>query len=865
LALAGGSTLGPYVIVAPLGAGGMGEVYRARDPKLDREVAVKVLPTHLEETSGALTRFEREAKAIAALSHPNILAIHDFGSDGGRTYAVMELLQGETLRERLRGGSLPARKALEAAAQIAHGLAAAHEKGIVHRDLKPENVFLTGDGRVKILDFGLARAAPAASGSDTQSPTLARETDPGTIVGTVGYMSPEQVRGRDVDHRSDLFSLGAVLYEMLTGERAFARETAAETMTAILKEDAPELARGAAPPPPALERLVRHCLEKRPEERFQSARDVAFALETLLAGSERSGALAAREAASAERARRPLGLAAAAVLALAALGLGFLLGHRASSDGRAASEPTFTRLTFAQGTVWSARFAPDGKTIVYSAAWGGEPIRLYTTRADNPESTPLSLPDAHLLAVSGSGELAVSLGHRFEGWMGEGTLARTPLLGGGARPVLEGVREADWQPGGSELAVVRRVSGLERLEFPPGKVLYETGGFVSHVRFSPKGDRIAFVDHPIFADDIGSVSVVDLGGRRTPLLRGNRAALRGLAWSPTGAEVWFTAAKANEDMAFWAVDLEGHERLRLSAPTGLVLFDVARDGRILIGRETSLRHVEALVPGSARPRDFSIRSNSMTRAISLDGHALVVTDQNVDGYAAALRLADGSPPVRLGEGDSFGLSPDGRWALAVTQLPPRRVVLHPTGTGSSLEMPNPEQLMPDFPRWLPDGRIVMFAHTPGRGLNRGYVFDPRTKTPPRAFTDEGVEPQRYWMIPVSPDSTRVVARSPQGQLGAYRVDGSGPPEPINGLSPQDVAIEWTADGRALFVARYGELPWRVRRHEIASGRETPWTEIAPTQLAGARLSQVFLTPDGRYWAHSYSRMLVDLYEASGVH
>ena len=844
----------------------MGEVYRARDSKLDREVAVKVLPAHLEEASGALARFEREAKAIAALSHPNILAIHDFGSQDGRAYAVTELLQGETLRERLRGGSLPQRKALEIAAQIAHGLAAAHEKGIVHRDLKPENVFLTDDGRVKILDFGLARAAaPQGGGSDTQSPTLARQTDPGTIVGTVGYMSPEQVRGRDVDHRSDLFSLGAVLYEMLSGERAFARETAAETMTAILKEDPPELAGSAPAVAPALERLVRHGLEKRPEERFQSARDVAFALETLLAGSERSGALAAREAPPARRAWRSPRLAAAALLALAALGLGFLVGRRSSTGARVTQEPNFTRLTFAQGMVWAARFAPDGNTVVYAAAWDGEPIRLYSTRVDHPESAPLTLPDAQLLAVSGSGELAVSLGHRFEGWMGEGTLARTPLLGGGARPVLEGVREADWAPGGAELAIVRRVAGVERLEYPPGKVLYETGGFVSHMRFSPKGDRIAFVDHPLYADDIGSVNVVDLGGRRTPLLGENRAALRGLAWSPSGDEVWFTAAKANEDMAFWAVDLRGRERLLLAAPTGLVLLDVARDGRILIGRETSLRHVEALLPGNPRPRDFSIRSNSMTRAISPDAHALVVTDQNVNGYAATLRAADGSPPVRLGEGDGFGLSPDGKWALALTQLPPRRVVLYPTGTGSSLEMPNPEQLVSTHPSWLPDGRILMFAHTPGRGLNRGYVYDPRTNLPPRAFTDEGVEPARYWAIPVSPDSTRVVARGPEGRLAAYRIDGAGPPEPIAGIGAQDLPLEWTADGRALFVARYGELPWRVRRHEIATGRETPWTEIAPTQMAGARLSQIFLTPDGRYWAHSYSRMLVDLYEASGVH
>jgi dipeptidyl aminopeptidase/acylaminoacyl peptidase len=838
----------------------MGEVYRARDSKLDRDVAVKVLPTHLEETSGALARFEREAKAVAALSHPNILAIHDFGSDAGRAYAVTELLEGETLRERLRSGSLPPRKAVEIGVQIAHGLAAAHDKGIVHRDLKPENVFVTTDGRVKILDFGLARALPAASGSDTHSPTLARGTDPGTIVGTVGYMSPEQVRGKDVDHRSDIFSLGSVLHEMLSGERAFARETAAETMTAILKEDPPEISRSGASTPAPLERLVRHCLEKRPEERFQSARDVAFDLETLLTSSDRSG-VARVGAAPRHSGGRAARLAAVGTAILAALGAGVVAGRRLASPERLT--PSFTRITFSQGTVWTARFAPDARTVVYSASWEGQPVRLYSKSADAPESTPLQLPDAHLLSVSPSGELAVSLGHRFEGWMGEGTLARTPRVGGGARPVLEGVREADWAPKGDDFAVVRRMDGRERLEYPVGTVLHQTGGFISHMRFSPAGDRIAFLDHPLFADDIGGVAVVDLAGRRAALTDSNLSAVRGLAWSPSGDEVWFTAAIDNSDMSLFAVDLQGRRRVLLAGPATFLLFDVSRDGRLLIGHETSLRHVEALLPGSPRPRDFSLRSNSMARAVPADAHALVVTDQDVPGYAAYVRPADGSPPVRLGEGDGFGLSPDGRFVLAVTQHSPRRLMLYPTGPGAPKALPNPERLAINNPHWLPDGRIVMFAHTADRGLTRGYVVDPRTDAPPRAFTDEGVEPGRYWSIPASPDGTRVVARDPQGRFSAYPIDG-GAPEPIAGLSPLDLPLDWTADGRALFVSRCGELPWRVRRHEIATGRETPWTEVAPAQLAGARLSQLFLTPDGRYWVHSYSRLLVDLYEASGV-
>jgi serine/threonine protein kinase len=271
MALQVGFRLGPYEILCPLGAGGQGEVYRARDRRLDREVAIKILPEHLSGDFGALARFERGAKAIAALSHPNILAIHDFGREAGTAYAIMELLEGETLRAKNRTGSIPARKAIDYASQIACGLGAAHHRGVSHRDLKPENLFVTKDGRIKILDFGLARhETPIASG-ESHSPTEARLTEPGAPLGTVGYMSPEQVRGKAADSKSDIFAFGCVLYEMLAGRRAFQRETAAETMTAILKEDPPSLSEANVQVAPALERILGRCLEKDPDERFRSA------------------------------------------------------------------------------------------------------------------------------------------------------------------------------------------------------------------------------------------------------------------------------------------------------------------------------------------------------------------------------------------------------------------------------------------------------------------------------------------------------------------------------------------------------------------------------------------------------------------
>ncbi len=287
MTISAGTRLGPYEIVSPLGAGGMGEVYRARDTRLGREVAVKVLPANRAQDPEALARLEREAQAVAALSHPNILAIHDLGTDQGVFYVVTELLEGETLRNRLASSALPWRKAVEIGAATADGLAGAHLKGVIHRDLKPDNIFITRDGRVKILDFGLARLTPVMSQQDqTSAPTTPPQTEPGILMGTVGYMSPEQARGLPADTRSDVFSLGCVLYEMLTGRRAFSRPTAPETLTAILNEDPPDVSESGRQIPAGLSRLLRRCLEKNPEERLQAARDLAFDLRSILSDSE---------------------------------------------------------------------------------------------------------------------------------------------------------------------------------------------------------------------------------------------------------------------------------------------------------------------------------------------------------------------------------------------------------------------------------------------------------------------------------------------------------------------------------------------------------------------------------------------------
>ena len=474
MTLTSGTKLGPYDIESMLGAGGMGEVYRARDARLNRTVAIKVLPTSFSADADRMQRFVQEARAAAALNHPNILSIFDIGEERGAPYIVSELLEGSTLREQLRSGALGSRKAIDCALQVARGLAAAHNKGIVHRDLKPENIFLTDDGRVKILDFGLAKLTrPEASSAGEDAPTAQVNTEPGQVLGTVGYMSPEQVRGKAADHRSDIFAFGSILYEMLSGKRAFHGETPADTMSAILKEEPEELSETARKVPPSLERIVRHCLEKNPAQRFQSAGDVAFNLESLAEslGSSRPGAQASEPGANPKIKYPSLGglkLAAAAVVAIAMAVAGWWLGR-----GRVhPSLAEYQQITSQTGSMGNARFTPDG-SIVYRAWWEGGEDQLYITRADGSDAREFGQKDAELLSISKSGELAIRLNTvNFSGYARAGTLARVPLSGLTPRPreMLDNVQDADWATDGAHMAVVRYVpeNNHWRLEYPIG-------------------------------------------------------------------------------------------------------------------------------------------------------------------------------------------------------------------------------------------------------------------------------------------------------------------------------------------------------------------------------------------------------------
>jgi predicted Ser/Thr protein kinase len=856
--LASGSRLGPYEILSPLGAGGMGEVYRAKDPRLGRDVAIKVLPASFSTDADRLRRFEHEARAAGLLNHPNITAVYDIGSHDGAPYVVTELLEGETLRSRLSGGALSARKALDYAIQIARGLAAAHEKGIVHRDLKPENLFVTKDGRVKILDFGLAKLKQAEEESQkTDLATATVGTEPGVVLGTMGYMSPEQVRGKPADYRSDLFAFGAILYEMLSGQRAFRGDTAADTMSAILTKEPPDLSATNRDVHPGVDRIVRHCLEKNPEERFHSAHDLAFDLEALSGVSATSAVAPLRAVATRKRRGILVALAAAAALA-AVLIAGILVGKKLGFQ----PPPSFHQLTFRRGEISTARFAPDGQTILYAAAWDGRPVEVFLNRRERPESRSFGLAGADVLSISRAGEMAVSLDRHVSGpFMRSGTLAQMGVAGGGApRQILENVQWADWGPDNNSLAIVREVGAHRQLEFPIGKIVYRTEGWISHPRISPNGELIAFLDHPVIGDDGGYAAVVDRAGKKRTLSE-LFATLFGLAWSPKGDEVWFTAAPYGFNRGIYAVTLSGRQRL-LSRVTGnLTLQDVSHDGVALVSHDVLRAGIIALPTGEEKERDLSWLDWSLLRSLSADGKTIYFSESGEGGgvgYSLYVRGTDGSPAVRLGEGGPAALSPDAKWALGILRpTTDAELIAYPTGTGEARRLPMDNLKVQDAD-WTPDGkRIVVEATEPGRG-GRLYIRD-FAGGKPRPITPEGY---RLFVNGISPDGKAVAVRGPDDRLYLYPLEG-GEPTPLPGLTTLDRPIGWTNDGR-LYVFRR-EAPARVYRYDPRTGQKELWKELMPRDAAGvSEIARAIPTPDGKAYAYIYIRTLSDLYLVEGL-
>ena len=873
--LSAGATFGPYRILAPLGRGGMGEVYRARDSRLGRDVALKILRAEDSEDRNLLARFAQEARAASALNHPNILVVYEAGnvpmpgSAEPVPYLAMELVEGEPLSSLMTAEPVPFGRMLDLAAQLTDALARAHESGIVHRDLKPSNIFVNADGRVKILDFGLATLR-TTSPRDTKSPTEAEPlTSPGVVVGTVGYMSPEQARGEPATPASDQFSVGCVFYEMLTARPAFARGSAAETISSILRDEPPPIEQVNPAVPAPLRWIVGRCLAKSSRDRYVSTRDLARDIRFLAQHLTEADTRGLPTLPAPALRTFPLRVAAISAILILAAAAGLFVTRRMSVPAR----PEFRRLTFRQGVIERALFAPNN-SILYTASWEASPARSYLALQESSGMDRLLESDVQVpLAFSEDGSQVLVLlgtanlsGTSHLSRTARGTLAWWPALGGKPRKILDGVGWADASRRDHLLAVVRETGGQSTLDLrePDGalrRVLFRTSGAISFVRFSPNEKQVAFIHHPSRDDDAGEVWMAAIDGSGSKLLTRRFERCLGLDWNARTGAIWFSAvSSAPAGSALWTVQPPGEARLRYVLPDAFHLQSVsAAADRWLLTSDESRLSLTVLRHGDP-PIDLSWFGWSFVRDISPDRKTVLFYDIGPTELTSGIwiRPLDGGESIRLGEGFPEKFSPDGEWVVGVTgpASGDPQLLLVPVGSGRIRRLA-PHQTNVSAPSFL-GSKALLFVRS-DNGIRNVWRMDIETgRAKPLRATECDLPA-------ASPSGTSFVCAWGENRsaLFVHFLDAR-PGRKLFEL-PKDKEIiytRWNKTGDRIFAVT---RDWQLLTIDSATGKLLDQATLPGSGPTGHdRIVSAALDDDATTQAYSVDRMSSSLYLATGL-
>jgi serine/threonine protein kinase len=877
-----GETIGPYEVLSELGSGGMGTVYLAQDARLGRKIALKLLPSQFTNDKERLRRFQQEARAASALNHPNILTVHEVEQKAGLHYIATEFVDGVTLRQHMNNRRMNLGEVLDVATQVASALQAAHAAGIAHRDIKPENVMVRSDGYVKVLDFGLAKL------TENEFAPATRETNPGVVMGTPRYMSPEQARGLDVDLRTDIFSLGTVIYEMVSGKVPFDGETTSDIIAAIIKDE-PELMSLSVPELPSeFEEVVNKALAKDLGSRYQTIAEFSLELQRLKEGVQLNALVHSTSEGSTRRQTAyrpgstdplgqqktdppstnvstgwvmPAGLGLVLVIAMVTV---VSLNRRGKSPPSDARQNT-RQLTNRDGFISASRFAPDGKGIIYSAGFEGKPVELFFTDVEGSESRSAGVQPAALKSVSRTGKIAVLFDFELNWSDGfNGTLAILPAEGGKPEVVMEGVDDAAFAPDGNTLAIVRSIMGEQQLEYPAGHVLYRSTGWMSYPRFSRNGDKIAFFEHPL-GDFSGSVAVFDLASQKKTDISTDWKSLKGLAWNPKTEEIWFGGSRIGKKLSINAVSLSGQLRMNLyDVPViGARIDDISDDGTMLINQGSN--HSTMMVLDGKSVREVESQFAWTTSAdLSADGKKLLYyewgweTSAASEGNSVYLRKLDSNERSQLGPGKALALSPDGNWALALQTTPQPQLVLLSTSGGQPKFLPNRGMKEYHYASFFPDGLQILFTGVEARenAAIRSFVQDVNTGEV-HPLTEEWTTALR-----VSPDGKSVITLQPDRTYYIQPLNG-GEASPIPGLESGDEPIQWSDDGSAVFVHGPEEFATRIYHVNLATGNRREWKTIDPPNkvgLVGLELNPggILITPDGKVSVYTYWILLQHL-------